>query len=407
MRNERVIDIKGDASGNVLVAGDGNIVRVVIAQNSHFFEAVSGENPFRGLQAFEERHALQFFGREEITARLWEMGSELLSGKYPRVLMVLGRSGSGKSSVVRAGLLAALGRRHWPYTDIVGAAVFVPGGDPIAAFNAAVAQARDAVNSHPPGRSRLVIVADQFETLFTSGLSDERKGAFISHLIEAATSDAGEIVIVGTMRTDFIGALQSFPEFERIVAEPRHHRIVAAMNRSELATAIIGPTATERLFPEPLVEALVDQAEGREGALPLLRYTLTQIWEAMARGQEPQAYFMNTLQGSIANAIAREGDLLLSELKDNRRKSIAIRAFARMIELHDQSFVRRSVTVQSLLKRGETAEEVLSILRHFAERRARLLTLSGELGLTTAESNVVASITHGARFGAGRHFMIR
>lgn len=70
----RSIGIGGDVHGSVVVAGDGNVVRVVIAQSTAFVAPAVGDNPCRGLHIFEERHALAFFGREEASVRLWEMG---------------------------------------------------------------------------------------------------------------------------------------------------------------------------------------------------------------------------------------------------------------------------------------------------------------------------------------------
>lgn len=396
MAGDRIIDIRGDASGNVIVTGNNNVTRVVIVQNTRFVAPVPGENPYRGLQAFEERHALVFFGRENITSRLWEMSAELIVGGHARFLAILGRSGSGKSSVVRAGLLPMLAHRQWPDTDVVGAAICVPGDDPLTALDDAISRARYALNNQLAGRHRILIVADQFETLFTGRASGTAKTAFVERVISGATDSNGEILFVATLRSDFLGALQPYPDLERLLCEPRHHRIVTSMSRLELAAAIAGPMGRTRPLPQTLVDWLVDQADGREGALPLLQYTLTQIWEAMAKGVEPGEYFTTALNGSIASAIAKEGDLLLAELKDPRRTAIALRAFTRMVELHGQSLIRRPIMIRSLVRRDETANEVAGVLRHFAERRARLVTLSADIAGMGEEDEVVASIAHEA-----------
>ncbi|ESX52783.1 hypothetical protein X760_30665 [Mesorhizobium sp. LSHC422A00] len=392
----RDIDIAGDANGSILVTGDHNVVRVVIAQAKPFVKPAAGENPYRGLQIFEERHALAFFGREQTTSRLWEMGANILVERQVRLMAVLGRSGSGKSSAVRAGLLPALGHRCWPETDLIGAAVFVPGDDPLRALDDAVRKASEGVRDRKVARRRVVVVADQFETLFTGRSDAETKKAFVRRLIGLSEAADGEVFVVVTLRSDFLGALQDYPEIEHLIAEPMHHRIVPGMSREELRDAIAGPTSTDWSLSDALIGRLIEQAHGREGALPLLQYTLTQIWEAMAKGIAPEDYFERRLEGSIAKAIASEADLLFDELGDDRRRAIARRAFARMVELHDQSLVRRPVAIRSLVGPNETAVEVLDVLRHFAERRARLVTLTGALGRDQEPPDVVASVAHEA-----------
>lgn len=254
---------------------------------------------------------------------------------------------------MRAGLLPELAHWAWPDTDLVGAAVFIPGDTPMAAFEEALARARASLEGLPGSCRRLVIVVDQFETLLTGRAAPDARKAFVARLVELAQAAAGEVFVIVTSRSDFLGALQDHPELEALT--------------------------------------------GHEGALPLLQYTLTRIWEGMAKGIAPEAYFDERLDGSIARAIASEADRLLDKLDDDRRKAITRRAFVRMVELHEQTLLRHPVSLHSLVGPDETEAEVLDVLRHFAERRARMVTLAGGTGSKgQANGDVVASVTHEA-----------
>src|SRR5262245_45401310 len=158
MTGERTISIGRDASGNVLVTGDGN---VVVVQTTRTLAVATelpvapdiGPNPYRGLEAFREEHADRFFGRETLTNKLWMVFRDLhqlpIGAQVPlRLLPIIGPSGSGKSSLARAGLVAELARRPLPNRSEARVGVLTPGSHPIEAL--ALVLARIATGDATP-----------------------------------------------------------------------------------------------------------------------------------------------------------------------------------------------------------------------------------------------------------------
>lgn len=144
--DDRGISVGRDASGNAFVTGDNNNVKVVIYQSvaerrepeQRPAEEI-GQNPYMGLLAFHEEDADRFFGREKQTTRLWEKLRDLQQASIarqgqPRLLPILGPSGSGKSSLARAGLIPELARRPLPGWKDARVAVLTPGSHPVEAL---------------------------------------------------------------------------------------------------------------------------------------------------------------------------------------------------------------------------------------------------------------------------------
>src|SRR5262245_5822547 len=140
--NERSIGIGRDASDNVIISGDGNVIIVQERRSLELTAAAPaahaeiGPNPYRGLEVFREEHADRYFGREALTDKLWTIFRDLHqapAGEPPplRLLPIIGPSGSGKSSLARAGLIAELARRPLPGRSEARVGVITPGNHPI------------------------------------------------------------------------------------------------------------------------------------------------------------------------------------------------------------------------------------------------------------------------------------
>ena len=299
------------------------------------------ECPYRGLLSFEPEDRAYFFGREAVIREVIE---RLRPGG---LVAVVGASGSGKSSVLRAGLIAAV--RAGEVDGVEQASLLTPG-----------ASARLDVPHEP---SHLVVV-DQFEELFTLCDDPDRRQAFIDDLLRLR----GPVVI--GVRADIYGKLLSHPELARAVAA--NQLPLGAMSEDELERAVTEPARLAGLRMEPgLVELAVREVAGEPGALPLLSHALRATWERRdGRTLTVEAY---RATGGVASAIARTADGVLASLPADRRQ-VARKIFLRLTELGDGvAGSRRRATIEELVPEGVLPEAVETLLERLAE--ARLVTL--------------------------------
>ncbi|HEC84902.1 MAG TPA: hypothetical protein ENI48_06635, partial [Thioploca sp.] len=271
----------------------------------------SGPNPYLGLSAFQEEDAQRFFGREALTEKLWETFSNLLHPEPnrkppPRLLPILGPSGSGKSSVARAGLVPALKHRLLPGLTGQRVEIITPTERPVE--NLARTLARIATQElspvaktlefenlfkhHNDGLRRivdalpdidtapLVILIDQFEETYTLCQEAKERTAFIDNLMVAVQDTTARLSVILTLRSDFLAETQRHEAFNQTIAE--QSVIVPMMNKTELHRAISQPAEQAGCpLDAATVELLIKDTEEREGALPLLQFALLEIWEGM------------------------------------------------------------------------------------------------------------------------------
>jgi WD40 repeat protein/class 3 adenylate cyclase/tRNA A-37 threonylcarbamoyl transferase component Bud32 len=301
------------------------------------------ECPYRGLLAFEPENREFFFGRDEVVAELIE---RLAPG---RLLALVGASGSGKSSVLRAGLVAAARAGEVP--GVQQATVVTPGA----------AHDLDSVpDSH-------LIVVDQFEELFTLWAEPDRRQAFIADLLACR----GPVAI--GVRADLYGRLAAHPDLARAVAA--NQVLLGAMTDSELAQAVTEPARLAGLRVEPgLVELSVREVAGEPGALPLLSHALRATWERReGRTLTVEAYQES---GGVAAALSRTADEVVDALPSDRRQ-LARNVFVRLTELGDGAEEsRRRVTLGELVPEGVPAPVMQELLERLAD--ARLVTLDAD-----------------------------
>ena len=305
------------------------------------------ECPYRGLLAFEPEDRQFFFGREEVVCELIE---RLRPG---RLLAVVGASGSGKSSVLRAGIIAAV--RAGEVTGIKRARLLTPGAHP------------DQALTQDPGE---LIVVDQFEELFTLCGNADRRLEFIDALL-----GTGCAVVLG-MRADMYGRLGAYPELARAVSA--NQLLLGAMTGDELERAVVEPAHLAGLRLEPgLVELAVREVAGEPGALPLLSHALRATWERRdGRTLTVEGYRQS---GGVGGAGAQTADELLDDMAAGRRE-LARGMFVRLTDLGDDTAAtRRRVRIDELVPEGVSPEVVGALLERLAD--ARLVTL----GQGTAE----------------------
>jgi WD40 repeat protein/DNA-binding SARP family transcriptional activator/energy-coupling factor transporter ATP-binding protein EcfA2 len=311
--------------------------------------------PFKGLAAFEAADAFYFCGREHL---LDEIVARLAGGTF---LGIVGPSGVGKSSLLRAGILPALaagalpGSATWPV-------VLLRGGD------LASGAVREAVDARDFGE-RIVIAVDQLEEIFATDVSGDDRFAFFDQLERAAADSRNRAVVLVTVRADFYGHFAAHPRIADRLSQS--HVFLRSLDRDEIARAIEVPASRAGLEVErPLVDALVADTAGAAGALPLLQTTLLQLWAA--RHSRVLRYESYSAIGGLRGAVARLAEETFANLSPDDQ-SLTRRIMLRLAAGDDRALVRRRVRLADL-QRLDGAAEVVNVLV-----AARLLTVDGEL----------------------------
>jgi hypothetical protein len=266
------------------------------------------ENPFPGLRPYRESESANFFGQDEQIDRLLDRLGD------SRFLAVVGMSGSGKSSLVRAGVIAALTAGSDAADPRWRVVTCRPGADPVLNLAAALEKALgfensqalayvrrsargivDAVNAAAlDSDRRVLLLVDQFEELFRyrradASLKREDEAAhFVRLLLEAASDETTNIYIILTMRSDFLGDCALFYGLaERINAGLY---LVPKMQRRNLREVIVEPLRQRGVEIEPaFVERLLNESEEREDGLPLLQHALMRMWRRWAKRGAPDS----------------------------------------------------------------------------------------------------------------------
>jgi WD40 repeat protein/energy-coupling factor transporter ATP-binding protein EcfA2 len=282
--------------------------------------------PYRGLNPFAEGDAGVFFGRNRLVQNL------VHHLKKSRLLCVVGPSGSGKSSVVRAGLIPSLktgaleNSQDWTYLPTL-----MPGSKPLENLAHALQPAtqqdksweREAASAmaKDPGNllnlvtknysNSVVMVVDQFEETFTLCQDNEVRKAFVDNLVNITQApDAGHIVIL-TMRTDFESKVSLLPGFQSLFEQNLVR--VMPLNASELRSAVEDPAKLIGLkFEEGVVDALLTDILGEPAALPLLQFTLLRLWDLRDHNRITWESFRRL--GGARQALAKSADDFYNKL---------------------------------------------------------------------------------------------
>jgi energy-coupling factor transporter ATP-binding protein EcfA2 len=389
-------------------------------QDPHF-------NPFPGLRPFQIEEKFLFFGREEQTAEL------LTRLRKTRFLAVVGVSGSGKSSLVRAGLLPEL---HGGTMATAGSswevAVMRPGGDPLTNLAEALIEAdihdadEEHVTSHVrtslarsgmglvdaikqgdlPENTNLLLVVDQFEEIFRfrrmSGLSEEEAGHFITLLLEASEQIDLPIYVVLTMRSDFLGDCAQFRGLAESVNEGEY--LIPRLNRNQRRQAIEGPVAVgQREITSRLVQRLLNDIGDDPDQLPILQHALMRTWdhwdESGADGPLDLDHYQAT--GGMDEALSRHADEVHAELPDDEHRWISEKLFKALTEKVDHNRgIRRPMQFRELCEIIEKDEDkIRTVVDAFRRQGRTFLMPSGEDDIT---KKTVIDISHESLMRAWR-----
>ncbi|MEG4303636.1 nSTAND1 domain-containing NTPase, partial [Microcoleus sp. D3_18a_C4] len=359
-----------------------NLIDAPIDDGIIAFEDVIPPNPYQGLSAFKEEDADFFFGQEKFVNKLVEVT------QTQPLVAVVGPSGSGKSSVVYAGLIPKLRKEgNWLIES------FRPGKEPFLPLASALVrqlepeagetqQLREAVGltgdlqngritlqqvvsrilERNPGK-RLLLVADQFEELYTLCQVKEEQERFANELLTAIAQQ--NITLVLTLRADFYGYVLSYRPFRDALQEFTP-QLLSSMKREELQAAIELPAQKLAVQLEPqLTQRILDDVGQEPGNLPLLEFALTRLWEKQQnRELTHQAY---EEIGGVKKAIANHAEQVYQQLSETEKKQ-AQRIFVQLVRPGEGTEDTRRVAT-----RAEVGEDNWNLVSYLAGYQARLV----------------------------------
>lgn len=345
-------------------------------------------NPYRGLEAFEERHAKLFFGREELVEKLIQR----LSASEHRLSIILGNSGSGKSSLAKAGLIPQL--RQTKEDRWLIFKPMRPGKDPWASLAQAIEEiasnTKDKLHKNPEAlvniiapwieknsSTKLLLVIDQLEELIvhahhvnTENLSNrEQPWQIFLQLLATALDKCPQFHLVITLRSDFE------TRFLKSALNPYWFKAefnMRPMRSDELRKVIERPALGMALYFEPpnFIYRLIDDVAHMPGALPLLSFTLSEMYIRLYRAWYEEGKENRTLtidaefyqRGGVAGSLTRRANQEYINLGDEELRTTMRRVILRMLAINDWEIVRRQVPDSELVYSDYAENERVTII---------------------------------------------
>ena len=369
---------------------------------------VSAICPYKGLSYFDctEADANLFYGRTALTDELLE---KVRSGNF---LAVLGASGSGKSSVVRAGLLYQLKLGHrLSGSDTWQLKIFRPGINPLQNLALAfveselsdidrasqLAKAEELIARGAVGlgqlitaaqTQRLVLVVDQFEEAFTQCQDITKRQQFFESILGALQRDDNKLCLIITMRADFFGKCLE-QEYGGLAKKIQEHLVtVTPMNQEELETAIIKPAEQVNLEVESeLVSEMITDVENSLGSLPLLQYTLTQLWQQ--RTQEKLTLIAYSRLGRVRGTLQIRATEVYKSLLSEEQQATK-RIFLELTQLGEGTEDTRRQVLQRDLVTSQHPEILINrVIQRLADEKLVVTSTLIEKGLSPGKFAVV------------------
>lgn len=340
--------------------------------------------PFPGLNAFRVDDSAFFFGREELVRR---MAERLLAHRF---LAVLGPSGSGKSSVILAGLVPELSRRY-PAIPLI---YLTPGREPVQRLEHALLSAPVQDTAPPPGQPfTSLCLVNQFEEVFTLCSEQEQRRSFFARLLALTRHHA----VIVTMRADFWGECAEHPALKEAMLA--HQELVGPMSSTELRRAIEQQVGAVGLrFEDGLCGTMLAAIEEEPGGMPLLQHTLLELWKRR-RGFWLRAQEYRNL-GGVQLAIAETAEVVYQQIAASADEQQRMRDIFTRLTLLDTAQVagrkardsRRCVPFSDLVPVGTDMELTRRMIARLADARlivTRVDAVSGELEIEVAHEAVI------------------
>ena len=351
-----------------------------MAEASGLLKPETGESPYMGLRYFDTSDAALFYGREALTNEL------LARVQEESFLAIVGASGSGKSSVARAGLIST-----WKVEARGTVHVITPTARPLESLSASLTRESESVTATSTlmddlmkdgrslrlyvrkmlsnsGEPNFLLVVDQFEETFTLCKDPAERKAFIENLLSLASEDNTATRVVLTLRADFYHHCAEY-EGLRLILE-KHQAYIGAMTQEELREAIVQPAENNGWDFQPgLVDLILGDVGTEPGALPLLSHALLETWKRrQGRTLTLQGY---NDAGGVKKAIAQTAENVYDHLS-SEEQAIARGIFLRLTELGEgMQDTRRRVKMDELAQTKEH-EAVVKVLETLTD--ARLVT---------------------------------
>jgi len=370
-------------------------------------------NPYKGLRAFTADDAGDFFGRDRLVDELVQDVTRMMAAAQPasnggRLLTIIGPSGSGKSSVMMAGLLPKLrkgglpGSEAWVYLEPV-----VPGRHPIEALglklkphfpdtsfktlredledDASRGLHQLATQLARQQGSKVVLLVDQFEELFTQTESEDERQRFIDLLLAAVTEPRGPLLVLLTLRADFYDRLLHYPELYHLIQV--HQKPLLPMEVDDLRAVIEQPAAlpdVQLTFEGNLVGDVLFEMRGQVGTLPLLQFTLEQLFERRSGHRLTLSAYREI--GGVKGALSQHAEHTYAALPSEEHRRLARVLFVRLIDpgVTEQDTTRRRAALSEFTLDDAAQTQLLrETIDTFIA--ARLLTTNEVAGTTTIE----------------------
>jgi WD40 repeat protein len=387
---------------------------VIITADQSAAQPEPGDPPYKGLDFYDVDDVALFFGREKLTAELVALVRE------HAFLAIVGASGSGKSSLARAGLVAALlgkanrpledgiqppfGSRDWHYVAVT------PTAQPLEALARALAgegqegkELLDALRSDPKviservttmlgASGHLLLLVDQFEELFTLCKDEQERNAYVDALLSVCNApniknEVAPCTVILTLRADFYPQCGRYPALRG--ALELHQKYIGSMNYSELQSAIELPTAADHwAFQQGLVELILEDVGDEPGNLPLLSYAMQETWKRRSGRVMTLAGY--DAAGRVRDAINRTAERVYTDLDSQGLADVTRRIFLNLVDPGEEGRATRRREALHTLVTGDSQSAEYKTLLALSARDSRLLTVDGDVVQISHEALITA-----------------
>jgi WD40 repeat protein/serine/threonine protein kinase len=337
--------------------------------------------PYKGLAAFQESDSHEFYGRSVLIKALVKRVVE--KGTYSRFLAVIGSSGSGKSSVVRAGLIPELRKG-----EIVGFPQYIstmsPGANPMRSLEGSILKVArsfppELMNTLQKGEyelnkmlelalpkdGELLLFIDQFEEVFTLVTDENERRRFLNLIHEALIAEKSKLRVIIAMRADFLDRPLSYVAWGDMIRE--RTELVPPLKPVELREAIERPAEKANLIlDEGLSDLIMEDMSQQAGALPLLQYTLSQLYEKREGLMLTTKAFKE--MGKISGALAKRAEEIYTSL-NSAQKAVAKIVFPRLVRIGAQNRTRQPVLLSEIFTLDNANPAIREMVNIFGEQR--------------------------------------